>query len=287
VATLKEIRNRIQSVKNTRKITKAMKLVAGARLKRAQEMILAARPYAIEIHKVITSLALRAEQVHPLLEVREPKVLQVLCITSDRGLCGAFNANIIRRTEAFLRESRDQYDKISLAVVGRKGHEYFRRRKMVDRFFPDVFFKLELERAREIGRAITQGYVEQNLDEVLIIYNEFKSAISQQVVVERLLPMATPEELAEEGHQVDYIYEPDRRALLDHLIPRYVHATLYRALLESWASEMGARMTAMENATRNAGELIDRLTLERNRARQAAITKELMEIISGAEALKG
>ena len=287
MATLKEIRTRIESIKNTRKITHAMKLVAGARLRRAQDMILAARPYALKMQQVISSLALRTESLHPLLEIHDPvKIIGVVSITSDRGLCGGFNANIIRTTEGFLKENAEKYDKIRLSTVGRKGYEYFNRRDMVDDHFPEVFLKLELARAREIGKKIVKDYIAHDLDEVLLVYNEFKSAISQKVVVERLLPLATLEE-REAAQEVDYIYEPGRKELLDHLIPRYVHSIIYRALLESWASEMGARMTAMENATNNATELIDSLTLQRNRARQAAITKELVEITTGAEALNG
>jgi F-type H+-transporting ATPase subunit gamma len=285
LANLKEIRTRIASVKNTKKITHAMKLVAGARLRKAQDMILAARPYAVTMNQVISSLALRAEsESHPLLEIRRPRSVMVLTVTSDRGLCGGFNANIIRRTEAFVRENTDKYDSIKLAVVGRKGNDYFKRRDMVDTFFADVFKNLELARAHEIGDSIVAAYLGQSLDEVLIVYNEFKSAINQKVVVERLLPMATLEE-REVEQAVDYLYEPNRERLLDLLIPRYIVSIIYRALLESWASEMGARMTAMENATRNASDLIDDLTLLRNRARQEAITKELLEITSGAEAL--
>lgn len=264
-----------------------MKLVAGARLRRAQDMILAARPYALKMQQVISSLALRTESLHPLLEIHDPvKIIGVVSITSDRGLCGGFNANIIRTTEGFLKENAEKYDKIRLSTVGRKGYEYFNRRDMVDDHFPEVFLKLELARAREIGKKIVKDYIAHDLDEVLLVYNEFKSAISQKVVVERLLPLATLEE-REAAQEVDYIYEPGRKELLDHLIPRYVHSIIYRALLESWASEMGARMTAMENATNNATELIDSLTLQRNRARQAAITKELVEITTGAEALNG
>lgn len=288
MATLKEIRKRLASAKNTKKITYAMKLVAGARLKKAQDAILAARPYADKIHEVISELAVRAEEdIHPLLEIHDPvEHILVLVVTSDRGLCGGFNANIIRQTETFLVENRDRYHDIKLAMVGRKGNDYFKRRDMVDRYFPDVFLELELERAREIGDGIIEEYTTHDLDQVLIIYNEFKSAISQKVVVERLLPMATMEE-REISRRVDFIYEPTRPKLLDQLIPRYIHATLYRALLESYAAEMGARMTAMENATNNATELIDHLTLMRNRLRQQAITTELTEITSGAEALKG
>lgn len=285
MATLKEIRTRVKSVKNTKKITYAMKLVAAARLRRAQDMIMAARPYAIQMQQVISSLASRAEaHVHPLLEVREPKNVLVVSITSDRGLCGGFNANIIRRTERFMNDNESKYDSMKLATVGRKGNDYFGRRDKVEHFFPDVFNNLELARAREIGDYIVDAYLEESLDEVLVVYNEFKSAISQTVVVDRLLPMATIE-VIEESNEVDYIYEPSREELLDTLIPRYIHSQLYRALLESWASEMGARMTAMESATNNASDLIDRLTLAMNRARQAAITRELVEITSGAETL--
>ena len=287
MATVKELRTRIGSVKNTKKITYAMKLVAAARLKKAQDMILAARPYAVQMHEVISSLSRRSEvDVHPLLEIREPKNVLILCVTSDRGLCGGFNANIIRSAERFMRENGDKYETMKLAMVGRKGNVYFDRRGLVEHYFPDVFVDLDLARAREIGDYLVEHYLAHDLDEVLVVYNEFKSAISQNVVVDRLLPMATLEERAEYS-DTDYIYEPSRPELLHELIPRYIDSQIYRALLESWASEMGARMTAMENATKNAGELIDRLTLQMNRARQAAITTELMEICSGAEALKG
>jgi F-type H+-transporting ATPase subunit gamma len=287
VATLKELRSRIRTVKNTKKITYAMKLVAAARLKRAQDMITAARPYAVRMNQVISSLAARAEaDVHPLLEVREPKNVLVLTVTSDRGLCAGFNANIIRKTEAFMREKGDSYESMKLAVVGRKGQTYFGRRDLIEHYFPDVFLNLDLARAHEIGEYVVEAYLDHKLDEVLLVYNEFKSAISQEVVVDRLLPMTTFEERdAFEG--VDYIYEPSRAELLDQLIPRYIDSQIYRALLESWASEMGARMTAMENATKNAGEIVDKLTLQMNRARQAAITTELVEITSGAQALHG
>ena len=288
MATLKEIRTRVASIKNTKKITYAMKLVAAARLKKAQEMIVSARPYANRMHQVISSLVERAEEdIHPMLEVREdPKHTLLLCVTSDRGLCGGFNANLIRQTERFIRENEDKYETLKLAVVGRKGNDYFGRRNLVEHYFEDVFNNLELARAREIGDYLVDRFLDHNLDQVLIIYNEFKSAISQKVIVDRLLPMATAE-VREHSDEVDYIYEPSRPELLDELIPRYIDSQIYRSLLESWASEMGARMTAMGNATNNASDLIDRLTLAMNRARQAAITRELVEITSGAEALHG
>ena len=286
MATLKEIRTRVGSVKNTKKITYAMKLVAAARLKKAQDMILAARPYAKRMHDVIWSLAERADaEHHPLLQVREPKNVMVLCVTSDRGLCGGFNANLIRKAERFITDNSDNYDSLRMSLVGRKGNDYFGRRGLVEHYFPDVFLNLELARAREIGDYLVEQFLDQKLDEVLIIYNEFKSAISQTVVVDRLLPMATVE-TREASTEVDYIYEPGRTELLDDLNPRYINSQIYRSLLESWASEMGARMTAMESATKNASDLIDRLTLAMNRARQAAITRELVEITSGAELLQ-
>ena len=288
MATLKEIRTRIGSIKNTKKITYAMKLVAAARLKKAQDMIVSARPYANRMHQVISSLVERAEEdIHPLLEVREnPKHILLLCVTSDRGLCGGFNANLIRQAEAFIRENKDKYETLRMAVVGRKGNDYFSRRDLVEHYFPDVFNNLELERAREIGEYLVDRFLDHDLDEVLVLYNEFKSAMTQTVVVDRLLPMATAE-VRDQSDKVDYIYEPGRGELLNELIPRYIDSQIYRSLLESWASEMGARMTAMENATNNASDLIDRLTLAMNRARQAAITRELVEITSGAEALHG
>ena len=288
MATLKEIRTRIASIKNTKKITYAMKLVAAARLKKAQDMIVSARPYANRMHQVISSLVERAEEdIHPLLEVREnPKHILLLCVTSDRGLCGGFNANLIRQAEAFIRENKDKYETLRMAVVGRKGNDYFSRRDLVEHYFPDVFNNLELERAREIGEYLVDRFLDHDLDEVLVLYNEFKSAMTQTVVVDRLLPMATAE-VRDQSDKVDYIYEPGRGELLNELIPRYIDSQIYRSLLESWASEMGARMTAMENATNNASDLIDRLTLAMNRARQAAITRELVEITSGAEALHG
>lgn len=288
MATLKDIRTRIASVKNTKKITYAMKLVAAARLKRAQEMITSARPYAIGMKDVISSLASRVEGgVHPLLEVRAPaENVLVLCVTSDRGLCGGFNANIIRQAERFVQENQAKYKNIKMALIGRKGFDYFNRRDAVEHYFKDVFLELELARAREIGDYLVDSYIDQDLDEVVIIYNEFKSAMTQKVVVDRLLPMATEEERSRLD-AADYVYEPGQEELLAALIPRYIQSQIYRSLLESWASEMGARMTAMENATNNASDLIDKLTLKMNRVRQAAITSELIEITSGADALEG
>ncbi|HJZ84777.1 MAG TPA: ATP synthase F1 subunit gamma [Polyangia bacterium] len=285
--SLKAIRRRIASVKNTQKITKAMKSVAAARLRKAQEAILALRPYSQRLGEVIAEVAARSGGVHPLLEVREPKRVALVVLTSDRGLCGGFNANINRRAERFLKENREKFADIELNIVGRKGREYFRRRGYtIHDEYMGVFAAVSVERAREITTAEIEDYTKNQLDAVYLVYNEFKSAMSQKVVVERLLPVE-PLALPAEAGQIDYKYEPEKRKLLDHLLPLYVETQIYRAILESIASEFGAKMTAMDNATNNANEMIGMLTLQYNRARQAAITKELMEIVGGAEALKG
>jgi F-type H+-transporting ATPase subunit gamma len=288
--SLKAIRRRIVSVKNTQKITKAMKAVAAARLRKAQDAILALRPYAQKLEQVIAEVAARRpvdEEVHPLLEVREPKRVALIVLTSDRGLAGGFNANINRAAERFIREHKAEFEKIDLNIVGRKGREYFKRRNYeIHDEYMGVFSEVSVERAREISIAEIEDYTKNDLDAVYVVYNEFKSAMSQRVVVEKLLPIAAAK-LPESAGQVDYKFEPSRRELLDHLLPLHVETQIYRSILESIASEFGARMTAMDNATNNAVEMIGRLTLEFNRARQAAITKELMEIVGGAEALKG
>ena len=289
--SLKAIRRRIQSVKNTQKITKAMKAIAAARLRKAQDAILALRPYSKRLAEVIAEVAARTaaerELPHPLLEVREPRRVELVVLTSDRGLCGGFNANINRRADRFFLENKDKLEDLSFAIVGRKGREYFRRRaRPVKHEYMGVFSEVSVERAREIKTALVEDYRRSELDAVYLVYNEFKSAMSQKVVVERLLPIE-PLELPAEAGQIDYKYEPDRRELLNHLLPLYVEMQIYRAILESIASELGAKMTAMDNAMSNATEMISLLTLQFNRARQAAITKELMEIVGGAEALKG
>ena len=289
MANLKEIRTRIKSVKNTRQITKAMKMIAASRLRKAQQAIEAKRPYAQRLSDVITSLATRAEQEdHPLLAVREPKKVLLLVLTSDRGMCGGFNVNISRATEAYVRNNGSVHDEIKLSIIGKKGQDYFGRRPEyeVDKMYQGVFENIGFDKANEIGDDIVSAFQSEGLDAVYLVYNEFKSAIAQEVVVEKVLPVDTPE-VDEDAPALDFEYEPSKRAVLDEVLPLYVNMQVYRAILESIASEMGARMTAMDAATRNAGELIDKLTLQYNRARQAAITTELMEIIGGAEALKG
>lgn len=291
MANLKSIRKRIVSVKNTQKITKAMKMVAAARLRRAQQAITELRPYAVKTHEVLSSVASRAgdEEIHPLLARRDVKKVLLVVLSSDRGLAGAFNANINKTGLRMWKELEAEGKEVSFAVIGRKGRDFFRRRDAKIEFdFTNVFEALNVSKAGEIGRAIVAEYKADGFDQVLVIYNEFKSAISQTVAVESLVPIAVSEgATAGEGGSVDFIYEPSKRALLDQLLPMYVEIEIFRALLESVASEHGARMTAMDNATKNASEMIGRLTLVYNRARQAAITTELMEIIGGAEALKG
>lgn len=289
MAALKDIRKRISSVKNTQKITRAMKLVAGARLRKAQQNIERLRPYAIKTYEVLSGVAARVggdEDVHPLLARREPKNVMLVVLTSDRGLAGAFNSNICKAAYRRWKELESEGSQVCFGIIGRKGRDYFKRRNADIRHdFLGVFEELSVDKAGEIGRYIVEDYTSIHLDACYLVYNEFKSAISQQVVIEPLLPIK-PMELAED-QLGDFIYEPNQQALLDNLLPMYVEVEIYRALLESVASEHGARMTAMDAATNNASDMIDRLTLQYNRARQAAITKELMEIIGGAEALKG
>lgn len=287
MANLKAIRKRIGSVKNTQKITRAMKMVAAARLRRAQQNITELRPYARKTLEVLSSVAARAgeENVHPLLEKRDPKNVLLVVLTSDRGLAGAFNTNINKTAFRLWKELEAEGKSVSFAIIGRKAREYFSRRgATIAQTFTNVFEKLTSAKAGGIGRSLVHEYEKGELDAVYLVYSEFKSAITQKPHVEQLLPIV-PKAL-EEG-AIDFIYEPSKEALLDRLLPMYVEVEIFRALLESVASEHGARMTAMDNATRNASELVSKLTLDYNRARQAAITTELMEIIGGAEALKG
>jgi F-type H+-transporting ATPase subunit gamma len=289
VPSLRDIRTRIGSVKSTRQITKAMKMVAAAKLRRAQDAILKTRPYAMLLEQTLSRVASRAaaeESVaHPLLAPRVQRTAEVVVITSDRGLAGGFNSNIARRTQRFLTESSDRFERIELATVGRKGRDFFRARKLdVRKDFTGVNTDLRYEKAEAIAAEYTQRYLAGEVDAVFLAYNEFKSAISQKPVVFQLLPIET--EPAEAAAGIDFKYEPSREALLADLLPRHVAMQVWRALLESAASEHGARMSAMESATKNAEEMIGLLTLQYNRARQAYVTKELMEIVSGAEALK-
>jgi F-type H+-transporting ATPase subunit gamma len=286
MATLRDIKRRIASVKSTQQITKAMKLVAAAKLRRAQERILEARPYAFKMQEVLASLALRGDpQLHPLLQRREPGRKILVVIASDKGLCGAFNSNIMRRSLELLRAT-DGEVAMTLVVVGRKTRDFYRRRPYTIRSEKIGFFdRLAYAHAAALGQELVKAYVGEEADEIQLVYNEFKSVTSQRVVVERLLPieaMQPPEELA----PLDFIYEPSPGAILGNLLPKHIEVQVYRALMESLAGEYGARMTAMDAATKNASEMIDLLTLQFNKARQERITKELLEVVGGAEALR-
>jgi F-type H+-transporting ATPase subunit gamma len=292
--SLKAIRNRIASVKNSRKITRAMKLVAASKLRRAQEAIIAARPYTRAIAQVVSELAgVAGAEAHPLFEDRGAKHVAIVVFTSDRGLAGAFNANVIKAVERFAAAELSDAESVSLRLIGKKANQHFsRRRTTITSFDAAPTGVTALELAREMATRVIDDFQSGKVDRVYMVYNEFKSAISQSTKVEQVLPVVPPKKPAQTEHhggehQVDYIYEPTKDELLKRLVPLYVQIGLYRAALESIAGEFGARMSAMESATKNAGEMISRLTLQYNRARQAAITKELLEIIGGAEALKG
>jgi len=294
MATLREIRGRIIGVKNTQKITKAMKMVAAARLRRAQEAILSARPYARKISALLRHLVSQVDpSMNPLFVEREIEKVALVVVTADRGLCGAFNANIIKAAEHELKTTYAEHlkkDRLRLVTVGKKGTEYFSKRgyalysKRVG-----VFAGLAFDSARSIMTELVDGYLKGEFDKVVVVYNEFKSVIQQRVVLEQMIPIP-PEEVAPEAGraraQVEYIYEPSRLEIVNSLVPKHLNFQMWRVLLESNAAELGAKMTAMDNATENAKELIRSLSLSFNNARQAAITKELLEIVAGAEALK-
>ncbi|MCP3099656.1 ATP synthase F1 subunit gamma [Myxococcus sp. K15C18031901] len=292
MASLRDIRKRIRSVKNTRQITKAMKMVSAAKLRKAQDAILAARPYATMLDQIISDLSARSGDdnlSHPLLAARPVKRVELVTLTSDRGLAGGFNSNITRRANRFLYENTN-LEAIQLSTVGRKGNDFFRNRgQAVRKDFGGLYQRLNYRAAADVAEELVASFLNGEVDAVHVVYNEFVSAISQKVVVMQLLPLQTLGSDAPASANtalVDFKYEPDRQAVLDRLVPQAVNIKLYRALLESVASEHGARMSAMENATSNASDMIASLTLTYNRTRQAVITKELMEIVSGAEALK-
>jgi F-type H+-transporting ATPase subunit gamma len=283
VATLLDIRRRIRSVKSTQQITRAMKMVAAARLRRAQERVISARPYANQMLALLSSVAARIEdRVHPLLAERPVEKVLVVLITADRGLCGAFNTNLIRAAQNYVSDHTSQ--RVSLITVGRKGRDYFRKRPVtIVTEHVNFFGHLEFAHAREIARQIVELYAQQTVDAVEFIYNDFKSVMTQRLIVARILPIK-PLKLPEGHVVIDYIYEQPPEEILNSLLPRFVEVEVYRALLESQAAELAARMTAMDSATNNASDLIDSLTLHMNRVRQAAITREIIEVVSGAAA---
>ena len=285
---LKDIKRRIRSVKNTQQITKAMKLVAASKLRKAQQAIMAARPYAIKMMEVLNHLSARCNQdLHPLLDDREGDRWLILVVTADRGLCGGFNGSIIRKTAQVINENASK--QIQLITAGKKGNDIFKNRATEILHDHSGWTRdFDYLTVGEISDTLASLFVEKAVDRVYMVYNEFKSVMQQEVILEQLLPIV-PEKLEtgkEKSSVVDYIYEPEEELILDTLLKRYMTVEVYRAFLESTASEHGARMTAMDSASRNAGDMIDGLTLTYNKARQAYITKELIEIVNGAEALK-
>ena len=313
MASLRDIRKRIKSVKSTQQITKAMKMVAAAKLRKAQEAIIAARPFSQVLDQLIVDLASRSESVgHPLLQARPSvKTVELVVLTSDRGLAGGFNTNVIRRASRFLNENAKTYERLQVPTIARKGHDFFRKplapgqvqrndgHAEFRKDFAGLYTRVNFRTAQDIALELTSSFLTGKVDAVFLVYNEFISAISQRVSLVPLLPLSalTAEEPAgaeakalEKSRAprslVDFKYEPAKDEVLAKLVPQALAIKVYRALLESVAAEHGARMSAMENATKNAYEMIDKLTLFYNRSRQAVITKELMEIVSGAEALK-
>ncbi len=283
MASLKAIRKRIVSVRNTQQITKAMKMVAAAKLRRAQEAVMQSRAYGEKLGEVVAGLASESGvREHPLVRERDPqgRVL-LLVLTADRGLCGGFNTNLLRQTEKFLKTPERR---TVLGLVGRKGYDFYKRRsaEILDQITIGSTKPLEL--AKDIVARAVARFVEGEVDAVYLLFSRFRSALSQVPTVERLLPIEAP---VASDQSREYLFEPSRDELIEDLLPRYVEVKVFQAVLESIASEHGARMTAMESASKNASDMIERLTLEMNRARQATITKELMEIVGGAEALKG
>ena len=283
----RDIKRRIRSVSNTMQLTKAMKMVSAAKMRRATESIVAARPFAHNMRDVLRSLAARANaEAHPLLRVTDTEKVELLVVTGDKGLCGSFNTNINKTAHNFIKAEQAEGERVfDVHAVGKRGVEYFRRRDVpIHKAWIDILRQVEFATAKEIARDMMERYVTGELDAIYLVYNEFKSAISQHPVVERLLPI-DPIEVEEGETTEDYIYEPGAEELLNTLLKRHVEVQVYTALLESVAAEHAARMTAMDSASRNAGELIDRLTLHMNRVRQAAITTEIIEVVSGAQAL--
>ncbi|HZS50825.1 MAG TPA: ATP synthase F1 subunit gamma [Bryobacterales bacterium] len=283
--SLIDIRRRIRSVRNTQQITKAMKMVSAAKLRRAQDRVIAARPYAALIREVMANLVAHArifdeEHMPPLLARRPENRILLMLLTGDKGLCGAFNTNLIKASQSFLAEHSAA--RVELELIGRKGRDYYRRRQTpVSGEYVNVFAKVEYSVAREIAQKAIQRFTFQEIDAVYLLYNEFKSVLSQKLVVDRILPLHPPE-----GREapVDPIYEEPPEAILRYLLPKYVEVQVYHAMIESAAAEHAARMTAMDSATSNAADMIDSLTLYLNRVRQASITKEIIEVVSGAAA---
>ncbi len=293
MATLREIKTRIKAVQNTQKITKAMKMVSASKLRKVQNRMLDLRPYADKMQEVLISLAKGADrESHPLLAFRPRKTVEIVVVTSDRGLCGAFNTNILKAAQKGIDEFKKSGFEVSISTIGKKARDYFKRRGVPMRnSWTGISGNVSFLSAQEISNNIKENFMNETIDEVTVVYNAFKSMATQTVTVAQLLPLAPIEEgkegSAPESAAADFIYEPSMEAIFDRLIPRNVDIQIYRALLESSAAEEAARMSAMENATKSCNEMVGRLTLQFNKARQAAITGELMDIVGGVEALKG
>jgi F-type H+-transporting ATPase subunit gamma len=286
MAAIIDIRRRIKGIKNTQKITQAMKMVAAAKLRRAQADILSTRPYAEEMLEMLRSLVRRVkEEDHPLLRKSKDENIELVIITGDKGLCGSFNTSIIKKSEDFLEHRGDK--NLYLNLVGKKGRDFFKKRKFLIRNeFIDIFRKLNYNDAKRIADQMMDEFIKRELDAVYLVYNEFKSVLQQRVVVERLLPISDLDD-GSELPEVEYIFEPDEKTILETLLPLHIRMQVWRALLESNAAEQAARMNAMENATENSQEMIEMLTLTMNKLRQQTITNQLIEVVSGADALKG
>ncbi|MCX5841826.1 MAG: ATP synthase F1 subunit gamma [Deltaproteobacteria bacterium] len=288
MAALKDIKRKIIAVSKTKQITRAMNMVAASKFKAAQMRMENFRPYASKFMDVLNSLALRVSpETHPLLAVREPKKIRVICMTSDRGLCGGFNTNLIKATERFMAAKVREGKEVTLIPVGRKGRDFFRKKASIMNERTDVFGKFDISLAVQIAKDIMPPFIREEYDELYLVYNEFRNISVQRPAVVRLFPLPSigQDEEVDPEKRVDYIYEPSDEILLEQLLPMYVRVLIFRALVETSAGENGARMAAMDNATRNCEEMIGSLSLKYNKARQAAITAELMDIVGGTEAL--
>ncbi len=287
--TLRDIKRRIKAVHSTSKITKAMKMVAASKFRKAQQRMFEMRPYADRMSAVLSSLAGSAEsEIHPLLAVRPRKNVDIIVLTSDRGLCGAFNSNILRVASKHISNLKKEGFEVNVSAIGRKAVDYFKRRNVpLKKSWTGISGRISYANAQEIAADIIERYTNETTDEIILAYNEFKSVVAQKVVVTRLLPLASIEATAETLPVFNFIYEPSKEDIFNNLLPKNVEIQIFRALLESQASEEAARMSAMENATKAANDMINSLTLQYNKARQASITKELMDIVGGVEALKG
>ena len=292
MATLRDIRRRIRAVQNTSQITKAMKMVAAAKLRKAQGRMLELRPYSDKIYQVLGNLSAVSEaEAHPLLVKRDPKAVEVVVLTSDRGLCGAYNANVLKAAAAFMKELNGRGLKVSVNAVGRKANDYYKRRDVaLRRVLTGIAGKIDYTHAKNLAAEIMEGYTAGTFDEVYLVYNEFKNVVTQVVRTVKLLPFEPEQAVAPSPGATEaltpYIFEPEAADLYKVLIPKAVEIKVFRAMLESQTSEEASRMTAMENASKNAKEMIQRMTLVANKVRQAAITRELMDIVGGVEALK-